>query len=117
MTAPVSPAWSERNSPISQLGISEIAISGRAGAMAFITPEMACQSPATTPYSADTIAVPDSLLATGRASILTEPLIPSAPPEVRQCGHEVRVVAVNLRRPQQLGRDEELGQRQASGHH
>ncbi len=85
--------------------------------MAFIVCEMACQSPATTPYSVATIAVSDSLPAAGRASILTKPLIPSARPEGHQRWHEVWVVAVNLRRPQQLGRDEELGQRQASGYH
>jgi hypothetical protein len=73
-----------------------MAISGRAGAMAFIASEMACQSPATTPYSADTIAVPNSLLAARRANISTKPLIPSAPPEGRQCGYEVRVLAVSL---------------------
>jgi hypothetical protein len=72
---------------------------------------------ATSPYSAAAIAVLASLLAAERANILTEPLIPSAPPEGRQCGHEVRVVAVILRHTQQFGRDKELGQRQASGHH
>ena len=71
---------------------------------------------ATTPYSAATIAVLARLLAAGRANISTKPLIPSAPPEGRQCGHKVRVVAVILRHAQQLGRDEELGERQASAH-